>query len=190
MTITALILILVAIILFLTYNIVAVCIFGMPTSLSDTYYLYESKKKGLGYIFTAMMFLMSLMLMPAWIGISDSMPGWEQYFTFLAFLAAVMIFFVGAAPAFRNIGIENKVHMIAAKACAVFAIAWCAVVCWRIMYIIPIAIGIAWLIGWLLRNHTNANRAWTKCSDWIWEMAAFIATFATILTQGIILVLQ
>jgi hypothetical protein len=187
MNTTYLILVSIAIAIFLVYNIVAICIFGMPSSLSDTFYLYQSKKKGLGYIFTAMMFTMALSLMPVWLSISDVMPGWEHNLTFLAFFAAAMICFVGAAPAFRNIGIENKVHMIAAKACAVFAIAWCAIVCWRIMYIIPIAIGLAWLIGWLLRNHTNANRVWTKCSDWIWEMAAFIATFATILTQGIIL---
>jgi hypothetical protein len=172
---------------FLAYNITAICIFGMPSSLSDTFYLYQSKKNGLGYIFTAMMFTMALSLMPAWLSISDAVSGWEHNLTFLAFFAAAMICFVGAAPAFRNIGIENKVHMIAAKSCAVFAIAWCAVVCWRIMYIIPIAIGLAWFIGWLLRNHTNEGRKWTKCDDWIWEMAAFIATFATIITQCIIL---
>ena len=177
----------IALAVFTVYNAVIIGIFGMPTSLSDSFYLLQSKKKGLGYIFTAMMTVMAFTLMPAWISISDAMPGWEHNLTFLSFLAAAMIMFVGAAPAFRNVGIENKVHMIAAKACAVFAIVWCAVVCWRIMYIIPVAIGLAWLIGWLLRNHTNEGRPWTKCSDWIWELAAFIATFTTIITQCAIL---
>ena len=173
--------------IFLAYNIIAIKIFGMPTSLSDTFYLYQSKKKGLGYIFTAMMWSMAFCLMPAWLTISDNMPNWEHNFTFLAFLAATCIVFVGSAPAFRNVGIENKVHMISAKACAVFAILWCAIVCWRIMYIIPISIGIAWLVGYCLHNHTYENRKWTRCSDYIWELAAFIATFTTIITQCIIL---
>ena len=177
----------VALAIFTAYNAAIIGVFGMPTSLSDSFYLLQSKKKGLGYLFTAMMFSMALCLMPAWLSISDSMPGWEHNLTFLAFFAAAAICFVGAAPAFRNVGIEHNMHMWAAKSCAVFAIAWCAIVCWRIMYIIPIAVGLAWLIGWLLRNHTNEGRVWTKCDDYIWELAAFIATFATIITQCIIL---
>lgn len=181
-----LILVLIAIAIFAIYNSVSIKIFGMPTSLSDTFYLYQSKKKGLGYIFTAMMWSMAGCLMPAWLSITDAIPTWEHNFTFLAFFAAAAIMFVGSAPAFRNIGIENKVHMISAKACAVFAILWCAIVCWRIMYIIPIGICLAWLTGWLLRNHTNEGRVWTRCSDYIWELAAFYSTFITVLVQCII----
>ncbi len=183
---TYLILSLFAFAIFVVYNAIVVKIFGMPSSLSDTYYLIESKKKHFGYFFTAMMWMMAFCLLPGWIGISDAMPGWEHNFTFLAFLAAACIAFVGSAPAFRGIELENRVHMWSAKLCAIFAIAWCAVVCWRIMYIIPICIGLAWLIGWLLRNHTNGERKWTKCSDYIWELAAFLSTFITVIVQGII----
>lgn len=186
--INCLILSLVALFVFVLYNVCMVWKFGMPSSLSDTFYILQNQKKGLGYCFSAMMWTMAGLLMPAWLTISDAVGGWESNLTFLAFFAAAMIMFVGTAPAFRNVGLENRVHMICAKACAVFAIAWCAVVCWRIMYIIPIAIGLAWLIGWLLRNHTNNNREWKRCSDWIWEMAAFIATFGTIITECIILI--
>lgn len=185
---TSLILTLCALAVFTIYNIVAICMFGMPSSLSDTFYLYQSKRIGLGYVFTAMMVIMVALLMPAWLTISDSMQGWEHNFTFLSFFAAGAIAFVGAAPAFRGNYLEHTVHMWSAKSCAVFAIAWCAVVCWRIMYIIPISVGVAWLIGWLLRNHTESNRGFKRCSDWIWEMAAFISTFATIITQCIILI--
>ena len=117
---TSLILVLCAITIFIVYNSVAIAKFGIPKSLSDTFYYYQGIKKGLGYIFTAMMFSMAGLLMPGWLTISDSMPGWEHNFTFLAFFAAGAIAFVGAAPAFKNIGIERKVHMIAAKSAAVF----------------------------------------------------------------------
>lgn len=183
-----LILALVALLIFVVYNGLMIINFGMPSSLSDTFYLLQNKKKGLGYLFTAMMTSIAFILMPGWLSISDAIGGWESNLTFMAFFACAGILFVGAAPAFRNIGIENTVHMVSAKLCAVFAIAWCAVVCWRIMYIIPIAIGLAWFIGWLMRNHTNANRPWKKCSDYIWELAAFIATFATVITECLILI--
>ena len=176
----SLILVLCAITIFIVYNGIAIAKFGIPKSLSDTFYYYQGTKKGLGYIFTAMMFSMAGLLMPAWITISDSMPGWEHNFTFLAFFAAAAIAFVGAAPAFKNMGIERKVHMIAAKSSAVFAMLWCAVVCWRIMYIIPISIGVIWLTAWLTKTYKS-------CSDYWWEMAAFLATFTTILIQCLIL---
>ena len=182
-----LILAITACLIFTIYNVVSICIFGMPSSLSDTYYLFESKKKNLGWVFTAMMWSMAGFLMPGWLGISDAIGFWESNFTALAFFAACAIFFVGCAPKFREVGIENKVHMISAKLCACFAIGWCAIDCWKIMYIVPISIGLAWLIGWLLRNHTNNGRNWKKCSDYIWELSAFIATFATIITECLIL---
>lgn len=187
---TSLYLTITALLVFVIYNAISIFIFGMPSSLSNTFYLYQSKRIGLGYIFTAMMVTMVALLMPAWLTISDSMTGWQRNFTFLSFFAAGAIAFVGAAPAFRGSYLEHAVHMWSAKLCAVFAIAWCAVVCWRIMYIIPISIGVAWLIGWSLRNHTENNRGIKGCSDYIWELAAFISTFATIITQCIILINQ
>ncbi len=174
------ILVLIALGIFIAYNAVFIGLYGVPTSLSDTFYVYQSKKKGLGYIFSLMMFSMCFFLMPAWLSISDSFTTWEHNLTFLAFFAAASIAFVGAAPAFRNIGIENKVHMVAAKSCAVFAIAWCAIVCWRIMYIIPISIAIIWLIAYLCDKNFKRN------SDYWWEMCAFTATFSTIIVQQII----
>ena len=177
---TSLILVLCAITIFIVYNSVAIAKFGIPQSLSYTFYSYQGIKKGFGCVFPFMMFSIAGLLMPGWLTISDSMPGWEHNFTFLAFFAAGAIAFVGAAPAFRNVGIERKVHMIAAKSAAVFAIAWCAVVCWRIMYIIPLSIGIIWLTAWLTKTHKT-------CSDYWWEMAAFLATFTTILVQCLIL---
>lgn len=184
---TSLILALSAFLIFIAYNAIMIWKFGMPSSLSDTFYLLQNKKKGLGYLFTAMMTSMAFTLMPGWLSISDAIGGWESNLTFLAFFACAGILFVGCAPAFRNIGIENKVHMISAKLCAVFAMLWCAIVCWRLIFIIPLSIGAAWAIGYALRNHTNEGREWKHCSDYIWELAAFLATFITVITQCLLM---
>lgn len=203
---TNLILVCVALAIFLIYNVVSICIFDVPTSLSDTYYLYRNLgiqkfgKKGevLGYIFTLMMFSVALLLMPAWLEITDSMNGWRSNLTVLSFLAAGAISFVGAAPAFRNIGIENKVHMIAAKLCAVFAIAWCVIVCfWYGIVIVAVSIGLVWLFGlfleWIMAKKRSSSKDTIKLikqdSDYWWEMCAFGATFTTVIVQSILNIL-
>lgn len=177
---TNLILTLVAISIFVIYNAVAIHFFGIPKSLSETFYLYQNKKKSLGYIFTGMMFTVALTLMPAWIEITEVISTWSNYLTVLPFLGAGMIAFVGAAPAFRSCKLESKVHTISATAAAVFSLLWCAVVCYKIAYIIPISAVIVWGTAFITKTQKTAQTYW-------WEMVAFLATFTTIVTECIIL---
>lgn len=177
---TNLILALVAIGIFIIYNAVAIHFFGIPKSLSETFYLYQNKKRNLGYIFTGMMFTVALTLMPAWIEITEVISTWSHYLTVLPFLGAGMIAFVGAAPAFRSCELESKVHTISATAAAVFSLLWCAVVCYKIAYIIPISAVIVWGTAFATKTQKKAQTYW-------WEMVAFLATFTTIVTECIIL---
>ena len=169
-----------AVVLFATYNGVAIGKFGIPSSLSETFYLYQGLQKGLGYVFTGMMMCMVFLLMPAWLSISEAIGGWEQYLTFLAFFAAGSIAFVGAAPAFRGCELESKVHCVSAKLAAAFSLSWCAVVCWRIAYIIPIALLVVWAVALITKTAK-------RCSTYWLEMCAFVATFATVITECILL---
>ena len=91
---TNLILALVAIGMFVIYNAVAIHFFGIPKSLSETFYLYQNKKKSLGYIFTGMMFAVALTLMPAWIEITEVISTWSHYLTVLPFLKFSLYDFV------------------------------------------------------------------------------------------------
>ena len=173
---------LVALLLFAVYNYVAIRCFGIPKTLSETFYLWQNEQKGMGAMFTAMMFAVAITLMPSWIEISNAIGGWESNLTFLAFLAAGSIAFVGAAPAFRSCPLESKVHSISAKCAAVFSLLWCGVVCWRIAYIIPVAALLVWGVAF-------ATKTAKKCSVYWWEMCAFAATFATIITECFIIML-
>lgn len=67
-----LILVVSAVLLFAAYNGVAIGRFGVPSSLSETFYLYQGVRRGLGYVFTAMMVCMVLLLMPAWLSVSEA----------------------------------------------------------------------------------------------------------------------
>ena len=170
----------VAFLLFIVYNLVVIRLFGIPKSLSESFYLYDNKKKHLGYIFTLFMFAMAFCLMPGWIEISEVWSSWSHHLTFLAFLTAAAICFVGAAPAFRANKLEGTVHSVAAKFCAATALAWCFVVCWNIAYVPAIGAAIPAVYGWVSKTWKTAQVYWL-------EMMAFGATFATIITAAAIL---
>ena len=116
-----LILVLISLCIFAAYNTVSLHKFGVPTSLSNTFYLYEGEKKHLGYIFTGMMFLMSLTLLPPWLELGEVISSWSKYLNSLVFFACASICFVGAAPAFRSCPLESTVHNVAAKLAAAFS---------------------------------------------------------------------
>lgn len=176
---TSLILACSALFIFLLYNCFVLYYFKVPSSLSVSFYLWNSIKVNLGYIFTGMMFIISLLLMPAWIEITKNITQWSHYLTVLPFLGAGMIAFVGAAPAFRSCVLESKVHTISATAAAAFSLLWCVVVCYQIAWIIlPLSLGIIWGIAFLTKTQKTASVYW-------WEMVAFAATFSTIIIECI-----
>lgn len=175
---TYLILTLVALALFATYIVVAIHFFGIPESLSNTYYLYEVKHKGFGWVFTGFMWTLALLLLPSWIGTSVNIGPWMSYFTFLSFLSAAAIAFVGTAPKFHE-DAEGKVHVIAASLCAATAILWDFVICWHIWYVFFIAlVPVIVLAVW--------SKTWKTCKTFWLEMMAFVPTFAVLITEEII----
>ena len=173
---TLLILVLVSLGIFLTYNAVALKKFGVPSSLSNTFYLWNGVKKNLGYIFTGMMFSMAFTLLPAWLELGEVVSSWSSYLNVLAFLGCASIAFVGAAPAFRGNKLEGTVHEVAAKLAAAASLAWCLVVCWQIMYVPIIAAGLVALGGVFTKTWKNASVYWL-------EMMAFGATFITVIVE-------
>lgn len=178
---TCLIFACIAILIFVVYNAIAIHRFGVPSSLSSTFYLWNSVKENLGYIFTAMMFTMVFFLLPAWTTVNEVISTWSQYLTVLPFLGAASIAFVGTAPAYRGFKNENKVHMIAAACAAAFSLAWCAIVCYKIAWIIlPLWVLIVAACAHLSKTHKTARDYWL-------EMIAFGATFTTIITECIML---
>ena len=114
--------IIVATCIYVVYNAIAIAIFGVPESLSNTYYLWKEKSEK-GWLFCLMMYLVVALMMPAWITISEG-----SNFQFLAFLAPASLMFVGTAPRFKDFSLENHVHMTSAYLAAAFALLWVALV--------------------------------------------------------------
>ena len=164
----SLICVFIAFIIYLIYNGIAIKLFGIPESLSDTYYLYKAKKDWMRIFFPLMMFSMVGLLMPAWLEISAG-----SMLQFLAFLAATSIAFVGAAPTFKNGGMDYKVHSISAYCAAVFSILWVVLV--SKLWIMPII----WFIFITLLAILTKS---TKTSTIYWlETVAFMSTFVSVM---------
>ena len=107
--------------LFIAYVVTCVIMFKAPTSLSNTYYLLNEKRKGLGLAFTFMMWLLCFSIVIPMIEITN------ENFEFLPFLTVLGIGFVGAAPLFKRKGkgsIEPYVHFTGATLSAVGSLIW------------------------------------------------------------------
>lgn len=157
-----------AFLVYLVYNFAAIKLFGIPNSLSDTYYLYKEKKSWMRYLFPIMMTTVVALLMPSWLTLSEG-SNWQ----FLSFLAAGGILFVGAAPAFKNGGMEYRVHSISAYCAAAFSLLWVALVsgCFAI---IPLFFLMFFAIAWVSETMKRAYIYWL-------ETVAFMSTFVSII---------
>lgn len=95
--------------------------FGLPSMISDTYYQLESKKKGSGWLFTAVLWIVSFSVL---LCLLDTGEGIQAF----AFLGCAGLAFVGAAPQFKERDVRN-VHRLGAIIAAVGGIGWCLSVC-------------------------------------------------------------
>lgn len=151
--------------------------YGVQTSLSASYYCLPSKW---GWLFTLFMWAIAFLLLPAWIEVCNTFVDWRIHFMFLSFFTCALICFVGAAPNFRGIELESKVHTIAATASAVTAILWCVLCCYHIVYITLIAAAIPVIVGAI-------TKTLKKCLVYWIEMSAFLAVYITLLFYIILL---
>lgn len=166
-----LILILLSLAIFVAYNVFACANWGVPTSLSTTYY---SLPTGWRWLFTLFMWTIALLLMPAWIDVANSFGDWRVHLRFLAFLTCGLLCFVGVAPNFRAFEMESKVHTISATASAVTALSWCLICGYQIIYVPISAAALCLVIAYSTKTLKSCKVYWL-------EMMAFVATYSTVL---------
>ena len=163
-----LIFVLVAFAIYLIYNAFALGCFGVPKSLSMTFYLFKEKKNWLCIWFPIMMLTMAGALLPAWLEISNGSD-----LQFMAFLAAAGIIFTGAAPAFESSDLEKRVHTGSAAFAALFALLWVALVA-HLWYVILIWLVAITIIALLTKTVKSSYIYWL-------ETVAFLSTFTAVL---------
>lgn len=163
--------IIVALAIFWAYNSFCLAFFGIPESLSMTYYLWKDKSDK-GFLFPIMMYLVVAMMMPAWITMSEG-----SNFQFLAFLAPASLLFVATAPAFKSDDLENKVHTISAYFAAACSLLWVILVTpywWTILI---------WL--GLIALGSIFTSSYKTCLVYWLEQIAFGATFTSTIAYSL-----
>ncbi len=151
--------------IYLAYNAICLALFGIPESLSNTYYLWKERCNK-GYLFCLMMYAVVAFMMPAWLTLSEG-----STFQFLAFLAPMSIAFVGTAPKFKDDKLEGNVHSVSAIIAAACSLAWVALVTpywWTIL----IWFGYLAMISIFTSSYKTAYVYWL-------EQVAFGATFTS-----------
>lgn len=114
---------LIALMLFILYVGVAISNFGIPKSISNTYYLYEEKAKGLGYLFTAFLWIEAFLIVSIMIDMGDGSP-WQ----FVGFLCPAGLAFCGCAVLSEDKHtLEGYVHYIGAYTGAIAGVVWCCI---------------------------------------------------------------
>lgn len=153
---------------------VAVCIkFGIPTTLSESYYFIYKK-----YLFTLVMWLSGFLLLPPII----EMTGGDTQI--IPFLSIVGIMIVGAAPKYKEQ--ERTLHIIGATMAGFFSQLWI------ILYAYPWtlltwAILIIWAIGILIESKlVEWSEELDKRKWFFWaEMLAFINLYLNIIFKAL-----
>ena len=149
---------------------VSLKMFGVPNSLSDTFYLFKKKKEWMKYLFPIMMVSLVVFLMPAWLEMTA-----ESNLQFATFLATCGILFTAASPHFKSGGMETKVHFISAVSAAVLAIIWTLLA----GNILALIFWIFIMIFLIIRGNTTdliKNKL-----VYILETTAFLSTFTSII---------
>jgi hypothetical protein len=157
-----------AIFLFLVYNIVTILLFGVPRSLSETFYLYQKKHDNLKVLFPLTIVLLAIFLMPCWLTLSDGSD-----YQFLSFLSSMALTFVGASPAFDEDHLENTIHNVSAYICAICALLWIVLVT-HFWYLILISFVIVAILAVL-------TKTWRTCYIYWLEIGVFLSTFSSII---------
>lgn len=167
-------LVIISLCVFLVYLTGMYVYFGIPASISDTYYKLEKRKKGAGWLFTAMCWAVAGTLLPAWL---DMTPDTYQ---FTAFLACAGLLFVGAAPQFK-LKLTGGVHYGSAAICVIFSQIWVGLTCW---WLLPMVWGV-FLIGMALHTlkekEGNLITRFLSARPMFWvEIVSFMAVYSCV----------
>ena len=162
------ILILISILVTVVYLAYTIKKFGVPHSISETYYLLKRENKKKAVLFPLWAYLTAIPLMFAWYSMSAGLLEMSS-----ALLSTTGLLFVGAAAKFKNTHtMADEVHYIGAGVCLICAML--LVVLWGYLVIPLILFSIAGFIIYLYGKPVF----WVEVAG---LLAAFIATLLKVM---------
>lgn len=167
-----------AMMLFMLYNVIAILSFGIPESLTKTFYKYKEHHDAFKFMYYVFVALMCILLTPCWLKLSDT--NFEQD---VAIINSLILLFTGALPIILKSDEDNDkplveiLEKLISYCCSMFFIIWIvtATPYWWIVLLIAIIVTIISLI----------TKSWNKCYTYWIEIIAFVSTFIAILLKYI-----
>ena len=157
----------ISILAFSGYLTAALCRFGVPTSVSETFYMWPAKYGK--HLFFGFCLLVSVPLMIFWLDCS------EGTLQFLIFFACAALAFVGVAAEFKGISLTRNVHYVAAGVCALCSQLWIALYTWWWIASIVLMIGAAILTRKIKGVDASGKKG--SAAMFFFEVAAFLAAY-------------
>ena len=167
---------LVAAILFVAYVVLECHFFGVPISISNSFYLYNSKKNGLGYVFTMFLFAEAFLIMFSMLSMSEG-----HWYQFMGFIPAVGIAMCGCAPRTKESDLENNIHVAGAMIGAFGGLFWCAMQCLPSAAFFSLIM--AWTSVWCARYSDTYDEKYL--TFWA-EVAGFGSTLINVVLNAIV----
>ena len=137
--------------------------YGVPKSLSQTYYLLKPDKKS--WMFQITLVVLAFLLISPWMELS---PDWCR---FMGAISCGAIMFVGAAAKYLRME-EKHIHTIAAGLAALASVCW-SIFSYKWLWLSPVICGAAGLVVSIFD--------WKSKTFWF-EMAAFLSAFVSLIT--------
>lgn len=160
-------LLIISIILFVVYLVALFKEDRVPESISDSFYIFNKHKKGLGHLFTLWCFTIMLLIAPQMFEASEG-----RWFQFLGLFTTAGLGFVGAAPYFKDH--EKTLHTVAAVLCASGCFLWIFFMGYILIPIIYVSIAILWInFKFSKGDIPNDTILWL-------EIAMFLSMFTTL----------
>ena len=149
---------------------------AIPVTISELRYMTNNDKFG-KILFYVWAIVVSIPLMISWL---DSTYG--QTYQFLVFFSCVSFIFVGAASSFKDGGITEKVHYVAAAMAGVSSFIWAIIyspVWWIYVLLIPL-FGVIGANVHGIRKKNGMYVATTNTRVFFLELGLFLSAFSVI----------
>lgn len=164
---------------FTTYELAVVLNFCIPNNLSNTYYHFDRKFRGKGKLFPAMLYTLCATAMPIWIYFTLRLPDWRANFAFLPALVMICLALVGVSARYKKSDFRIYFHYTVAILSGVFTVLWFLIVALQLSYILISFIVVMMLAGALTRTLRIYPLFW-------FESAGFFGVLYTLLTIALV----
>jgi hypothetical protein len=163
--------------LFILYNVIAILLFGIPESLTKTFYKYKAHHDSFKFMYYVFVALMCILLTPCWLKLSKT-----NFAQDVAVINILALIFMGASPIIlkgedTDRPLTDLFEKLISYCCSIFFILWivAATPYWWIILLTAIIVTLISII----------TKSWNKCYTYWIEIIAFASTFIAILLKYI-----